>query len=95
MVQGDNPLEVTTESEVDENDMSYDELSTFCQLLLEKYDMIKKENKNLKKKFDCMLNEKDSLENKVACIEKENEILKNENVSLMSKLNDLCEETLI
>ena len=29
MVQGDNPLEVTTESEVDENDMSYDELSTF------------------------------------------------------------------
>ena len=38
-----------------------------------------------------MLNEKDSLENKVACIEKENEFLKNENVSLMSKLNDLCE----
>ena len=38
-----------------------------------------------------MLNEKESLENKVACIEKENEVLKNENVSLFSKLSDLCE----
>ena len=46
MVQGDNPLEITTESEVDEDDMSYDELTTLSQLLLEKYDMIKKENKN-------------------------------------------------
>ena len=44
MVQGDNPLEVTTESEVDDIDMSYDELTSFCQILLEKYDMIKKEN---------------------------------------------------
>ena len=67
------PLEVTTESEVDEDNMSYDELTSFCQQLLEKYDMLRKDNKNLKKKFDCMLNEKDSLENKVACIEKENE----------------------
>ena len=33
MVQGDNPLEVTTESEVDENDMSYDDLSSFLRLL--------------------------------------------------------------
>ena len=49
MVQGDNPLEVTTESEDEDNNMSYEELSTFCQLLLKKYDMIKKENKNLKK----------------------------------------------
>jgi len=91
MVQGDNPLEVTTESEVDDNDMSYDELSTFCKLLLEKYDMMKKENKNLKKKFDCMLNENDSFRTKVACLEKEKEDLKNENVSLFSKLSDLCE----
>ena len=52
---------------------------------------LEKDNKNLKKEFDCMLNEKDSLENKVACIEKENEMLKNENVSLMTKLNNLCE----
>ena len=49
MVQGDNPLEVNTESELDENDMSYDELACFCQQLLERYDMIKKDNKNLKK----------------------------------------------
>ena len=39
MVQGDNPLEVTTESEDEDNNMSYEELSTFCQLLLEKYDL--------------------------------------------------------
>ena len=32
MVQGDNPLEVNSESELDEDiDMSYDELATFCQ----------------------------------------------------------------
>ena len=91
MVQGDNPLEVTTESEVDENDMSYDELACFCQQLLEKYDMLRKENKNLKKNFDCMLKENDSFRSNIAYLEKENEILKNENVSPMSKLNDLCE----
>ena len=38
-----------------------------------------------------MLKENDSFRNKVACIEKEKEFLKNENVSMMSKLNDLCE----
>ena len=92
MVQGDNPLEVTTESEVDEDvDMSYDELTSFCQQLLEKYDMLRKDNKNLKKKFDCMQNENESFKTKIACFEKENKNLKNENVSLMSKLNDLCE----
>jgi len=92
MVQGDNPLEVTTESEVEEDvDMSYNELASFCQQLLEKYDMLRKDNKILKKNFDCMLKENDSLRTKVACMEKENEILKNENVSLLSKLNDLCE----
>ena len=46
MVQGDNPLEVTTESEDEDVNMSYDELSTFCQLLVEKYDMLKKNKKN-------------------------------------------------
>ena len=53
MVQGDNPLEVNTESELDDedNNMSYDELSTFCQLLLEKYDKLKKDNKNFKKEI--------------------------------------------
>ena len=52
---------------------------------------LEKDNKNLKMEFDCMLNENDSFKNKVACLEKENEFLKNENVSLFSKLNDLCE----
>ena len=43
MVQGDNPLEVNSESELDEDvDMSYDELASFCQQLLEKYDLLKK-----------------------------------------------------
>jgi len=123
MVQGDNPLEVNTESDDEDVDMSYDELATFCHLVLEKYDMIKKKNKNLKKELDCMhvehdsfrsniaclekdnkilkknfdamLNDKDSLENKMACLEKENEDLKNENISLMSKLNVLCEGNMI
>ena len=37
MVQGDNPLEVNSESELDEDvDMSYDELALFCQQILEK-----------------------------------------------------------
>jgi len=70
MVQGDNPLEVTSESEDEDVNMSYDELNTFCQLLLEKYDMIKKDNKNLKKKFDCMHVENDAFRNKIACLEK-------------------------
>ena len=45
----------------------------------------------MKNKFDCLLNEKDSLQENFEIISKENESLKNENVSLMSKLNDLCE----
>ena len=61
MVQGDNPLEVTTESEVEEDvDMPYNELASFCQQLLEKYELLKKDNKKMKNKFDCMLKEKDS-----------------------------------
>ena len=92
MVQGDNPLEVNTESELEEDvDMSYDELASFCQQLLEKYDILKKDNKKMKNKFDAMLNEKDSFQEKFENISKENESLKNENVSLLSKLNDLCE----
>ena len=60
MVQGDNPLEVNTEFELEEDvDMPYDELASFYQQLLEKYDMSKKDNKNLKKKVDCMLKEND------------------------------------
>ena len=106
MVQGDNPLEVNTEFELEEDvDMSYDELELFCQQLLEKYDMLGKENKKMKNKIDCMLKEKDSFQtrfenvlkenesfkNKIASFEKDNESLKNENVFLLSKLNDLCE----
>ena len=42
MVQGDDPLEVNSESEVKEDfDMSYDELASFCQKLLEKYNLLK------------------------------------------------------
>jgi len=119
MVQGDDPLEVNSESDDEDINMSYDELNSLCQLLLERYDIIKKENKNLKKNIacmhieqdsfrnniaclekdnkvlkkniDCMHVENDSIRNKLACLEKENDDLKNENVSLMSKLNTLCE----
>ena len=56
MVQGDNPLEVNTESELDEDvDMSYDELTLFCQQLLGKYNMLKKDNEKMKNKIDCMI----------------------------------------
>ena len=85
MVQGDNPLEVTTESE--DEDMSYDELSTFCHLLLEKYDMIKKKNKNLKKNIACMHKEHDSFRDNIACLEKDNNNLeKNFDCMLNEKL---------
>ena len=78
MVQGDNPLEVNSKSKLEEDiDMSYDELATFCQKLLEKYDSI--------------LKEKYSFQNKIECISYENEFLKKENISLASKLNDICE----
>ena len=53
MVQGDNSLEVNSESELEEDvDMSYDELESFCQQLLEKYELLKKDNKKMKNKFD-------------------------------------------
>ena len=46
MVRGDNPLEVNSESELEEDvDMSYNELASFCQQFVEKYDMLKKDNK--------------------------------------------------
>ena len=70
MVQGDNPLEVNTESEDEDVNMSYEELSTFCQLLLERHDMIKNENKNLKKNIACMHKEHDSFRDNIACLEK-------------------------
>ena len=56
MFQGDNPLEVTTESDVEEDvEMPYNELVSFCQQFLEKYELLKKDNKKMKNKFDCML----------------------------------------
>ena len=39
IVQGDDPLELNSEFELEEDiDMPYDELASFCQKLLEKYD---------------------------------------------------------
>ena len=50
MVQGDNPLEVNSEFKLNEDvEMSYDELTLFCQQLLKKYELLKIENKRLKK----------------------------------------------
>ena len=49
MVQGDDLFEVNSEFELDEDvDMSYDQLALFYQQLLEKYDLLKKDNKKLK-----------------------------------------------
>ena len=71
--------------------MSYDELASFCQKLLKKYDLLKAENDKLKKENTSLLKENDSFRNKLACVSKENKVLKKENISLSSKLNDICE----
>ena len=86
MVQGDNPLEVTTESEVEDDNLSYDELTSFCQTLLEKYDMIKKENKNLKKNIACMHKEHDSFRSNIACLEKITNIWKGILIACLKKM---------
>ena len=50
MIQGDNPLEINSESEHGEDvDISYDELTLFCQQILKKYDLLKKDNNKLKR----------------------------------------------
>ena len=50
MVQGDDPLEVNSESELEEDiDMPYDELVFFCQKLFKTYDLLKIKNEKLKK----------------------------------------------
>ena len=57
IVQGDGLLEVYSESEVEEDiDMPYDELASFCQELLKKYDLLKIKNEIhvLKKRIDCL-----------------------------------------
>ena len=42
MVQGDDPLEVNFDSELDEDvEMPYDALASFCQKFLKKYDLLK------------------------------------------------------
>jgi len=73
MVQGDDPLEVNFESELGDDEMPYDDLASFCQKLLKKYDLLKQEK-------DLVLKE-----NKTLLME--NEFLKKENVFLSSKLN--------
>ena len=66
MVQGDNFLEINSESEPDEDvDLSYDELALFCQQLLEKYDLLKKDHKRLKNKYESISKAKDSFQNKL------------------------------
>jgi len=83
IVQGDDPLEVYFESELEEDiDKPYDELASFCQKRLKKYDLLKIENEKLKKENNSLLNKNDS--SKLSIISKENEFLKNQ-VVLISK----------
>ena len=50
MIQGDDPLKINSESELEEDiDMSYDELTSFCQKLLGKYDSLKLKTMNWKR----------------------------------------------
>ena len=52
MVQGDDPLEVKSDSELDDDvDISYDELALLCHEILKKYDLLKKENDFVLKKM--------------------------------------------
>ena len=76
-VQGNDRLEVNSDSELDE-DMPYDERALLCKMLLKKYDLLNVEKNSLKKENASLLNE--------------NDFLKKENISLASKLNDICEE---
>ena len=49
MVQGDDPLEVYSKSEQEEDiDMPYDDLASFYQKLLKQYDLLKIKNEKLK-----------------------------------------------
>ena len=48
--------------------MSYDELESFCQQLLEKYELLKKDNNKLKKNNTSLLKENDSFKNKLEYI---------------------------
>ena len=50
MVQGDDPLEVNSESDRDKDEnISYDELAMVCQDLFEKYELMKSKTLKLKK----------------------------------------------
>jgi len=78
MVQGDDPLEVKSNFELDDDvNISYDKLTLLCHKLLKKYDLLKKN--------DFILKENETLLN-------ENDVLKKENVSLPLKLNVSFEE---
>ena len=50
MVQRDDPLEINSDSELDDNDMPYDDLASFCQKLLKKYDLLKEKRFNFERK---------------------------------------------
>ena len=95
------PLEVNSDSELDEEvELPYDDLASFCQKLLEKYDLLKIEHDKWKKENNSLLKEKrffsnwfwnyfkenKSLKNQVALISKEKEIILNENEFLKKKI---------
>ena len=104
MVQRNDSLEVISETQLDNSasfscddnmdaDALDEELSIFCENLLEKYKLLKKknfklkeENKDLFSKLNMALqerveisSERDSLKSQLDLVLKENEILKNKN----------------
>ena len=96
MIQGDDPLEVNLESNLEEHEqLSCDDLASYCEELPEKYDLMKKIDLKLKKengvlfsKFDIVLKEKEiilkennSLENKIELISKEKVFISHANVT--------------
>ena len=80
MVQGDDPLEVSSESHSDCNNLSMDEIASFFEIFEEKYNLLKLKNKNmknqivaLKNNIDLISQENDSLKNQLDFVLKEKE----------------------
>ena len=59
MIQGNEPLVVNSDSELEE-EIPYDDLALLCKMLLKKYDLLKIENEKLKKKNNSLLNKNNS-----------------------------------
>ena len=91
MAQGDDRLEVNSDSELDE-DMSYDELALFCKMLLKKYNLLNVEKNSSKKENVSLLNENDFLKKETASLSSKLDVIFEGNNSLKNKIDSLSKE---